>query len=396
MSYNGDIETAQFGDLLREAREKSGFDVETLARRLHIRGDIVRAIEDSNLSEMPASGYARNMIRTYARTVGLNQNEICNLYLDEVDKFERGRSREKRAQISEVNSKITGRRSTHRPTTLSTEPRNSRRRYSAVDDAEEVERSENSRPNRYSTSRPSRNSTRTSTRRSSRAVREAREDRKSLSENFPRSQKTTKSMSSSFSLGGLPKPSVPNINASNLAVAAIAIIIVVLIIVICVMLFGSGSSKSKTEDLPTMPISGLTDTSNKESDTSAQSTAQSAKTKATFTFSVADGEESYCEVYLDGTAQYTDVASGPVEKSFDVTGILDFITANPEPITIKLDGQEVQMEAEPDTGYYVYSYEFKSEDNANATSSTDTSASASTNNSTTTGTTTSGTTTTTQ
>ena len=65
-----------FGTILREARERKGYDLATAARRLRIRPDILRAIEEDDFSRMPPRGYARNMVNAYARLVGLNLSLI--------------------------------------------------------------------------------------------------------------------------------------------------------------------------------------------------------------------------------------------------------------------------------------------------------------------------------
>ena len=71
------------GRVLREARERKGYDLTTVARRLRIRPDILRAIESSDFSAMPPRGYTRNMVNAYARFLGLNPTEIVDMYLDE-------------------------------------------------------------------------------------------------------------------------------------------------------------------------------------------------------------------------------------------------------------------------------------------------------------------------
>ena len=56
-----------FGTVLREARERKGYDVQSAARRLRIRPDILRALENNDFSRLPARGYTRNMVNAYAR-----------------------------------------------------------------------------------------------------------------------------------------------------------------------------------------------------------------------------------------------------------------------------------------------------------------------------------------
>ena len=54
-----------FGTVLREARERKGYDVQSAARRLRIRPDILRALENNDFSRLPARGYTRNMVNAY-------------------------------------------------------------------------------------------------------------------------------------------------------------------------------------------------------------------------------------------------------------------------------------------------------------------------------------------
>ena len=182
-----------FGQRLKEARQNAGFDIETLARRLHIRSDIIKSIEDSNFSNMPASGYARNMIRAYARTVCLNPNEICNQYMKELQNASINKQTELNRQHISKSEQNKGRQRSidkHSSQRRGTTKRRSEGRDSNV----------------------------------------ARQQRRRNT-----SQKTTSSMSSSFSLGSLPKPSVAKFSSLNIAAIASIAIIVILVIIISIV-----------------------------------------------------------------------------------------------------------------------------------------------------------------
>lgn len=45
-------------------------DVQSIARQMRVRADIIRAIENNDFTRMPPRGYAKNMVATYARIVG--------------------------------------------------------------------------------------------------------------------------------------------------------------------------------------------------------------------------------------------------------------------------------------------------------------------------------------
>ena len=74
---------SNFGDILREARERSGEDLMSVARKLRIRPDILECIEAGDLSNMPPRGYSRNMINAYARYLGLNATKLVDQYLSQ-------------------------------------------------------------------------------------------------------------------------------------------------------------------------------------------------------------------------------------------------------------------------------------------------------------------------
>ena len=76
------MDAMNFGDVLRQARERSGEDIVSVARRIRIRPDILERIEASDLDGMPPRGYSRNMINAYARYLGLNPTEVVKMYLD--------------------------------------------------------------------------------------------------------------------------------------------------------------------------------------------------------------------------------------------------------------------------------------------------------------------------
>jgi hypothetical protein len=156
--------------------------------------------------------------------------------------------------------------------------------------------------------------------------------------------------------GGLGASRKSGIAGINPLALILGIIIVVLVIAIVVVLFNSQAKKS--EPVPDIPISGLTDTSDTtgEAETTQVSTAP---TKAVFKYSVASDGEAWIEIYENGsdTASYAGVVSGPSDKSYDVTGTLEFKTANVTPVTLEVDGTKVEPTAD-DTGYYVYTVNF--------------------------------------
>ena len=329
--------TQNFGAKLKSAREAAGFDLNTIARRLHIRPDIVQSIENADFQNMPALGYAKNMIRSYARTVGLNQNEICEQYISEYNSHNR---------IEMINSESSGKGISRK--------RSSRTSFLDLSSDANIERNRGS--NRTS------KATQSSSNRSNRTrkpnyddVQSRRSKRGYYSNAGTRNHVKTKSMSSTYSLGNIPHPSIPNIDFHKLIIPAIVIVIIVLIVLIFSLIFGNKSA-SNQDDVPTMPISGLTDTSNKDS-SSTSSTQTTKADHATFKVEVSSGQQSWCTVTLDGTTTFSDIISGET-KTYEVKGQLQFETANSGPVKIYIDNAEQTLTADDSTGMYVFSYTY--------------------------------------
>ncbi len=69
---------------LKEAREASGLDVHQIAEITKIKTEHIRAIENGEFEVFTAPIYIRGFVRTYARTVKLNDEEILKQLADEL------------------------------------------------------------------------------------------------------------------------------------------------------------------------------------------------------------------------------------------------------------------------------------------------------------------------
>lgn len=64
------------GQQLAAGREAMELDLDTLASQLHLARDVVEALETGDESRLPAPTFVRGYIRTYARRVGLDADEL--------------------------------------------------------------------------------------------------------------------------------------------------------------------------------------------------------------------------------------------------------------------------------------------------------------------------------
>ncbi len=342
--------------MLREARERSNLDLQSAARSLKIRPDILRAIEDEDFSRIPPRGYARNMTSAYARLVGLDPREITSLYLDAADQYESGRTADDtRTARSTDSSPQTSRTSVSRR-------RASERGGSAARSGSGFLSGASSRTSSSGRSRGDvdggRGRQRTarlddsgyagSTRRTRSTGESARQRRSSGQGSYPGFFSTLQGSSA----GGLPlRP-----------ILVVAAIIVVVIIIIVLVVLVSGRSKSAVEVPEDVPISGLTDTSDDSDSSSSETSSKDAEPKsAKVVYEVDSGSSSWIEVDIDDSdePEVQEVVGGPyTSDSFDVTGTLLFKTANPDAVKLLVDGEEVELTADDDDEYYSYTVDF--------------------------------------
>lgn len=73
--YNKD-----FGAPLKDAREKSGMTIAEVAKQLLIPQDIIVAIENSKVADLPSATFTVGYIRSYSRILNITADEIISSY----------------------------------------------------------------------------------------------------------------------------------------------------------------------------------------------------------------------------------------------------------------------------------------------------------------------------
>lgn len=313
-----------FGDALRNARERKGLDLSTAARKLRIRPDILRAIEDGDFARMPPRGYTSNMVGAYARLVGLNPSEITRAYRDEAYQFETGRRPFDRGDRPRSSDHYGDRGSSRG---AGAQGRSSRR-------TETLEMPSNRSPRGRSSY---------GTGRSGRGV-------------AAQPQYTNL-------VQGRQAPGITSNFGSYLPLIIVGAIILILLILVITLAFGNKGGQ--TEDTPTIPISGMANpsgTDNGSGDNAAQapSVEPVAPTSAKFAYKVLDGKEAYIEIYVDGDANpaMAKEVTGPSEGDYDVTGTLRFVTTSPDNVEVTLDGEKLELTDPNSKGVYSCTVDF--------------------------------------
>ncbi|MGI5824793.1 MAG: helix-turn-helix domain-containing protein [Bacillota bacterium] len=70
----------EVGIQLRAIREEKGFSLEDVQKATKIRAEFIGALENSDLDALPGRVYGIGFARTYAKFLGLDENEIVAIY----------------------------------------------------------------------------------------------------------------------------------------------------------------------------------------------------------------------------------------------------------------------------------------------------------------------------
>lgn len=73
------------GPSLRQLREQCGISLEQLADRSKIRVQILKALEEENIKELPATVYIKGFLSVYVKLLGLNEQEVIEDYLESLE-----------------------------------------------------------------------------------------------------------------------------------------------------------------------------------------------------------------------------------------------------------------------------------------------------------------------
>lgn len=73
------------GQLLQKEREEKSVSLELVAQKTRIKLAFLQAIEEDAFQLIPSEPYVRGFIRSYAKLVHLNPDEILNLYRNQAE-----------------------------------------------------------------------------------------------------------------------------------------------------------------------------------------------------------------------------------------------------------------------------------------------------------------------
>lgn len=76
----GSPEGTGFGALLRNEREKQGFDYSRISETTKLRPIILEAIENEDWDKLPSPVFVMGFVRSYARALGIDEDTVLALY----------------------------------------------------------------------------------------------------------------------------------------------------------------------------------------------------------------------------------------------------------------------------------------------------------------------------
>ncbi len=75
------------GEFFRQVRETKGLTVDEVASKTRIRTDFVKALEDGNFAKLPDQVFAKGFVRSYARSLGLDEEDAIHRFIQSAGSF---------------------------------------------------------------------------------------------------------------------------------------------------------------------------------------------------------------------------------------------------------------------------------------------------------------------
>ena len=75
------------GEFFKQVRETKGLTIDEVAAKTRIRTDFVKALEDGNFAKLPDQVFARGFVRSYARSLGLDEEDAIHRFAQSAGAF---------------------------------------------------------------------------------------------------------------------------------------------------------------------------------------------------------------------------------------------------------------------------------------------------------------------
>lgn len=90
------------GEFFRQVRETKGLTVEEVASKTRIRTDFVKALEEGNFAKLPDQVFARGFVRSYARSLGLDEEDAIHRFIQSAGAFYEKQDERERLKVRQA------------------------------------------------------------------------------------------------------------------------------------------------------------------------------------------------------------------------------------------------------------------------------------------------------
>lgn len=90
------------GEFFRQVRETKGLTIDEVASKTRIRSDFVKALEEGNFAKLPDQVFARGFVRSYARSLGLDEEDAIHRFIQSAGAFYEKQDERERLKVRQV------------------------------------------------------------------------------------------------------------------------------------------------------------------------------------------------------------------------------------------------------------------------------------------------------
>lgn len=90
------------GEFFKQVRETKGLTVDEVASKTRIRTDFVKALEDGNFAKLPDQVFARGFVRSYARSLGLDEEDAIHRFIQSAGAFYEKQDERERLRVRQA------------------------------------------------------------------------------------------------------------------------------------------------------------------------------------------------------------------------------------------------------------------------------------------------------
>ncbi|MEW6248374.1 MAG: RodZ domain-containing protein [Nitrospirota bacterium] len=90
------------GEFFKQVRETKGLTIDEVASKTRIRSDFVKALEEGNFAKLPDQVFARGFVRSYARSLGLDEEDAIHRFVQSAGAFYEKQDERERLRIRQA------------------------------------------------------------------------------------------------------------------------------------------------------------------------------------------------------------------------------------------------------------------------------------------------------